>query len=109
MYVVTAGLLDVEVQGETVRQVGAGAVLGELALLTGGRRSASIRARRDSHLLRVTHETFEEVVGTDAARAPCAHRGAGHAAAGGVAAGVHHHPAADPGRGRGAAPRGACG
>ena len=66
MYVVTAGLLDVEVQGETVRQVGAGAVLGELALLTGGRRSASIRARRDSHLLRVTHETFEEVVGTDA-------------------------------------------
>jgi EmrB/QacA subfamily drug resistance transporter len=66
MYVVTAGLLDVEVQGETVRQVGAGAVLGELALLTGGRRSASIRARRDSHLLRVSHETFEDVVGSDA-------------------------------------------
>ena len=66
MYVVTAGLLDVEVAGETVRQVGAGAVLGELALLTGGRRSASIRARRDSHLLRVSHETFEDVVGSDA-------------------------------------------
>jgi len=66
MYVVTAGLLDVEVQGETVRQVGAGAVLGELALLTGGRRSASVRARRDSHVLRVSHETFEDVVGSDA-------------------------------------------
>jgi EmrB/QacA subfamily drug resistance transporter len=67
LYVVTAGLLDVEVQGESVRQVGTGAVLGELALLTGGRRSAGIRARRDSHLLRVSHDTFEEVVGSDPA------------------------------------------
>ena len=66
MYVVTAGLLDVEHQGEVVRQVGAGEVLGELALLTGGRRSASVRARRDSHLLRVPHAVFDEVVGADA-------------------------------------------
>jgi EmrB/QacA subfamily drug resistance transporter len=65
VYVVTAGLLDVEQDGRVVRQVGAGAVIGELALLTGGTRSASIRARRDSHLLRVSHTTFDEVVGSD--------------------------------------------
>ena len=40
VYVVTAGLLDVEQGGEVIRQLGAGAVLGELALLTGGTRSA---------------------------------------------------------------------
>ena len=66
VYVVTAGLLDVEQGGEVIRQLGAGAVLGELALITGGTRSASIRARRDSHLLRVSHETFDRVVSDDA-------------------------------------------
>ena len=65
VYVVTAGLLDVEQGGTVIRQVGAGAVLGELALLAGGTRSASVRARRDSHLLGVTHEAFERVVATD--------------------------------------------
>ena len=65
LYVVTAGLLDVELGGAVVRQVGAGTVIGELALLTGGTRSASIRARRDSHLLRVTHDVFDRVVGDD--------------------------------------------
>jgi EmrB/QacA subfamily drug resistance transporter len=65
VYVVTAGLLDVEMGGEVIRQLGAGAVLGELALLTGGTRSASVRARRDSHLLRVSHDTFERVVAAD--------------------------------------------
>ena len=65
VYVVTAGLLDVEQRGEVIRQLGAGAVLGELALLAGGTRSASVRARRDSHLLRVSHETFDRVVADD--------------------------------------------
>lgn len=66
-YVVTAGRLAVEVDGVAVRQLGAGAVVGELALLTGGRRSASVRARRDSHLLRIDHADFEEAVGSDPA------------------------------------------
>jgi len=64
-YVVSAGLLDIESGGVAVRQVGAGAVLGELALLTGGVRSASVRARRDSHLLRIGHADFERIVGDD--------------------------------------------
>ena len=67
LYVVTAGRLDVVVGGTTVRQLGAGAVLGELAVLTGGVRSASVHARRDSHLLRVSDTTFREAVGADPA------------------------------------------
>ena len=66
VYVVTAGLLDVEQGGEVIRQLAAGSVLGELALLAGGTRSASVRARRDSHLLRIPHDAFEDIVGGDA-------------------------------------------
>ncbi len=65
LYVVKAGRLDVLVGGTVVRQMGAGAVIGELALLTGGARSASIRARRDSRLLRVSRAAFESSVGQD--------------------------------------------
>ncbi len=65
LYVVKAGRLDVTVGGVDIRQMGAGAVIGELALLTGGVRSASIRARRDSRLLRVSHATFQDAVGND--------------------------------------------
>ncbi|HSN06872.1 MAG TPA: DHA2 family efflux MFS transporter permease subunit [Candidatus Angelobacter sp.] len=67
LYVVKAGRLEVVAGGSVVRQLGAGAIIGELALLTGGVRSASIRARRDSHLLRVSHDVFGSAVGSDAA------------------------------------------
>ena len=65
LYVVQSGRLDVVIGGETARQLGSGAVLGELALLTGGVRSASVRARRDSHLLRVSRAAFEDSVAND--------------------------------------------
>ena len=67
LYVVKAGRLDVVVGGSVVRQMGAGAVIGELALLTGGTRSATIRARRDCRLLRVSRAAFESAVGQDPA------------------------------------------
>ena len=44
MYLVLDGAFDVEVGGETVARVGAGAVVGELALLGDGRRQATLRA-----------------------------------------------------------------
>ncbi len=66
LFVVRSGRLEVVIDGEPVRQLGSGAVLGELALLTGGVRSASVRARRDSHLLRVSRAAFEDAVGDDA-------------------------------------------
>jgi cyclic nucleotide-binding protein len=46
MFLLLDGILDVEVDGETVAQVGAGALLGELAVLGAGRRTATLRAAR---------------------------------------------------------------
>ena len=44
IYLLLDGILGVEVDGETVAQVGPGAVLGARALLEGGRRTATLRA-----------------------------------------------------------------
>jgi len=44
MYLLLDGVLSVEVDGAAVAQVGPGAVLGERALLEGGRRTATLRA-----------------------------------------------------------------
>ncbi len=49
-----------------IRALGPGAVLGELAVLTGAQRSASVRARRDCRLLEVSSDTFLELLETDA-------------------------------------------
>ncbi|HET9499176.1 MAG TPA: MFS transporter [Marmoricola sp.] len=67
MYVVSTGRLEVVLDGEVIRELGPGAILGELALLTGGARSASVRARRDSSLLRVSREEFLEAMAHDPA------------------------------------------
>lgn len=64
-YVVRRGRLEVEVGGRVVRELGPGGVLGELALVTGERRSASVRARRDSTVLEVPREALEELLATD--------------------------------------------
>ncbi|MGZ6804028.1 MAG: MFS transporter [Nocardioidaceae bacterium] len=57
-YLVRSGRLAVVDGDATVAVVGRGAVLGELGLLTGGTRSASVRAVRDSVLWRMTAEAF---------------------------------------------------
>jgi hypothetical protein len=44
MYLLLDGVLAVEVNGKAVAQVGPGAVLGERAVLEGGRRTATLRA-----------------------------------------------------------------
>ena len=59
------GRLEVEVDGRLVRELGPGAILGELALLTGEPRSASVRARRDSTVLEVPRDAFEDLLATD--------------------------------------------
>jgi hypothetical protein len=46
LFVLLDGALDVEIDGEAVAQVGAGAVLGEKAVLGEGRRTATLRAVR---------------------------------------------------------------
>jgi predicted acylesterase/phospholipase RssA len=49
---------------EVLRVLGPGATVGELALITGDVRSASVRASRDSSLLRLTFEDFRELMTT---------------------------------------------
>jgi CRP-like cAMP-binding protein len=44
MYLLLDGILAVEVDGETIAEVGPGAVLGARALVEGGRRTATLRA-----------------------------------------------------------------
>jgi predicted acylesterase/phospholipase RssA/CRP-like cAMP-binding protein len=53
LYVIRHGRLEVVVDGEVVREAGRGEVLGELALLTGEPRNATVRARRDAELYAV--------------------------------------------------------
>ncbi|HTE70663.1 MAG TPA: cyclic nucleotide-binding domain-containing protein [Actinomycetes bacterium] len=44
LYLLFDGLLAVEIDGQTVAELGPGAVVGEVALLEGGRRTATLRA-----------------------------------------------------------------
>ena len=70
LYVVLRGRLRVIVdadEGErTLRVLGPGAAIGELALLTGAPRSASVQAVRDTTLLQLSRERFVELMERDA-------------------------------------------
>lgn len=63
LYVVRAGRLRVVAEGDgrarVLRLLGPGAVLGELAVLTGAPRSASVQAVRDAELLEIDGERFQ--------------------------------------------------
>ncbi|MFS8496041.1 MAG: cyclic nucleotide-binding domain-containing protein [Actinomycetes bacterium] len=50
LYLILDGMVAVEVNGETVAEVGPGAVLGEMAGLEGGRRTATISAVTDARV-----------------------------------------------------------
>jgi len=63
LFIVRSGRLEVIHEGasgtqEILRQLGRGSVVGELALLSQGNRSASVRCRRDAELLRLGREHF---------------------------------------------------
>jgi Cyclic nucleotide-binding domain len=64
MFLLVDGVLDVEIDGKTVAQVGAGALLGELAVLGDGRRKATLRALR---ACRVAVLPAEKLSGTELA------------------------------------------
>ncbi|MDT7574762.1 MAG: hypothetical protein QOH17_1095, partial [Pseudonocardiales bacterium] len=53
LYVVRSGRLEALIDDEVVREAGRGEVLGELALLTGCPRTATVRARRDAEVYAV--------------------------------------------------------
>ena len=63
LYVVLGGRCEVvDADDEHILTLSRGAVLGELGLLTGAPRSASIRARRDSELLKLGRDEFERLL-----------------------------------------------
>ena len=65
VYVVRVGHLEVvseQDQPQRINTLTRGAVLGELALLSGSERSASVRALRDSELLRIDRDSFESLL-----------------------------------------------
>ncbi len=66
LFVVLAGRLQVLVEDATgvraVDTLGPGAVIGEMALLLGEARSATVVARRDSELLRIGRAGFERLI-----------------------------------------------
>jgi NTE family protein len=81
LYVVRSGRLEIVVEQPewtVVRVLGRGAALGELALLTGTPRSASVRARRDSELLVVDRSSFTELLSTEPEFALALTRELGH-------------------------------
>src|SRR5437763_5235701 len=61
LYLLRAGRLEV-VRETTLRVLAQGAAVGELALITGEPRSASVRAVRDSVLVRIDRPAFEELL-----------------------------------------------
>ncbi len=65
LFIVCGGRLDVVAEGppeSLIRVLRRGDVLGELALLRQGTRSASVRARRDAELLELGRESFESLI-----------------------------------------------
>jgi NTE family protein len=70
LYLVRSGRLRVLVDDDeglrTVRELGAGSAIGELALLTGSPRSATVQAVRDGELLELDAEVFHALLERDA-------------------------------------------
>lgn len=65
LYLLGSGRLEVtapEDDGQPIREIGPGEAVGELGILTGAPRSASVRARRDCLLLRVARGDFEQLL-----------------------------------------------
>ena len=60
MYLLLDGVLEVEVDGDPVAQLGPGAVVGEMAALGGGARTATLRASTPVRVAVLDSETFDE-------------------------------------------------
>ncbi len=67
MYIVSTGRLDVSLEAESRRpgsiyEAGRGQIVGEMGILSGAVRSATVRSLRDSLLFRLSKEAFEELL-----------------------------------------------
>lgn len=66
MHVVLDGETKVEIDGQERRRMGPGAFFGEIALLDGGPRSATVTAETDVQTLSLPAWDFQEMVGSNA-------------------------------------------
>ncbi len=60
LFLLLDGVLLVDVDGETVAEVGPGAILGERALLEGGRRTATLRAATPARVAVVPADAVDD-------------------------------------------------
>lgn len=63
LYLVVSGRFQVLLEGQvrSVAEIGPGTPIGEIAFFAGGRRTASVRAERDSLVLKLTREDFDQL------------------------------------------------
>ena len=59
LFLLLDGVLAVEVDGETVAEVGPGSILGERAVVEGGKRTATLRAVTAAKVVSVTADEVE--------------------------------------------------
>jgi CRP-like cAMP-binding protein len=59
LYLLLDGVLAAEVDGETVAEVGPGAILGERAVVEGGKRTATLRAVTAAKVVAVPADQIE--------------------------------------------------
>jgi hypothetical protein len=69
LFLLLDGVLDVEIDGEVVAQVGPGAILGERALLEGGTRTATLRAASPGRVAVVPPDAVDPAALPELARA----------------------------------------
>ena len=62
MHVVLEGQTKVQINGRTRRKLGPGAFFGEIALLDGGPRTASVIAETDVHTISIPHWNFRSLL-----------------------------------------------
>jgi hypothetical protein len=60
LYLILDGMLDIDVDGEVIAEVGPGAVVGERAALEGGARTATVRAATDCRVVLIPAEAIDE-------------------------------------------------
>ena len=67
LYIVARGAVEVldDKTGQTLAELGAGQAFGEMALLSGGTRTATVRAKIDSHLLVIDKADFDRLLAED--------------------------------------------
>jgi NTE family protein len=65
LFLVITGRFEVLIEGRSapIAEIGAGSPIGEIGFFAGGARTASVKAQRDSLVLRLTRADFDDLVG----------------------------------------------